>query len=155
MTFQPEISLREQTDPTKQIGIINGPNLNLLGRREPEIYGHIRFEHYLFKLRSLFPNVELLYKQSNHEGDLIDQIQKWGFSLDGIICNAAAYTHTSIALADAIRAIPIPVVEVHISDLSKRESYRQNSYMRPYCVHSIMGEGLEGYGKAIAFLIDR
>jgi 3-dehydroquinate dehydratase-2 len=155
MTFQPEKSSRVEPAPHKKIGILNGPNLNVLGRREPEIYGHIRFEHYLFKLRSLYPAVELLYKQSNHEGDLIDHLQKWGFSLDGIVCNAAAYTHTSIALADAIRAISTPVVEVHISDLSKRESYRQTSYMRPHCIHSIMGEGLDGYAKAIAFLINR
>lgn len=137
----------------KQIGILNGPNLNLLGLREPEIYGSKRFEHYLHELRNLFPNVEILYKQSNHEGELIDQLHSWGFALDGIVCNAAAYTHTSIALADAVRAIQAPVVEVHISDIRNRESYRQISYLRPYCVHHITGKGLAGYAEAIQHLI--
>ncbi len=139
----------------KQIGILNGPNLNLLGLREPEIYGRKRFEHYLYELRNLFPDVILFYKQSNHEGELIDQLHSWGFSLDGIVCNAAAYTHTSIALADAIRAIQTPVVEVHISDTRNRESFRQTSYMRPYCIHHIMGKGLSGYAEAIQYLIQR
>src|SRR6056297_345827 len=149
-------SLPPITPPSpKQIGILNGPNLNLLGLREPEIYGSKRFEHYLHELRNLFPNVEILYKQSNHEGELIDQLHQWGFSLDGIVCNAAAYTHSSIAIADAIRAISTPVVEVHLSDLTTRESYRKTSYMRPHCIYSIMGKGLEGYAEGIQYLIDR
>lgn len=156
------LSMAASSSPTqdpqvspKQIGILNGPNLNLLGLREPEIYGHKRFEHYLFELRSTFADVVLFYKQSNHEGDLIDQLHSWGFSLDGIVCNAAGYTHTSIALADAIRAISTPVVEVHISDTRNRESYRQTSYMRPHCVHHILGKGLAGYAEAISYLIQR
>jgi 3-dehydroquinate dehydratase-2 len=138
-----------------QIGILNGPNLNLLGRREPEIYGERPFEPYLFELRSLFPHTELFYKQSNHEGDLIDQLHDWGFSLDGVICNAGAYTHTSIALADAVRAIPAPVIEIHLTDLNQREAYRQTSYMRSFCVHSIMGKGLRGYAEAVQYLLER
>jgi len=139
----------------KQIGILNGPNLNLLGLREPQIYGKQRFEHYLFTLRNQFPTVFLPFKQSNHEGVLIDQLHKWGYSLDGIVCNAAAYTHTSIAIADAIRAIPAPVVEVHLSNTEEREPYRRISYMRPFCAHHILGKGLEGYSEAIGFLLNR
>ncbi|SRR6056297_253191 len=155
MASNPTTSVLNYQSTAKRIGILNGPNLNLLGLREPEIYGDTRFEHYLFKLRSLFPGIEVLYKQSNHEGDLIDQLHQWGFSLDGIVCNAAAYTHSSIAIADAIRAISTPVVEVHLSDLTTRESYRKTSYMRPHCIYSIMGKGLEGYAEGIQYLIDR
>lgn len=136
-----------------KITIINGPNLNLLGKREPEIYGHTSFEDYLNCLRQDFPEVEMEYFQSNHEGALIDRIQEAGFSSDGIVLNAAAYTHTSIAIADAIRAIPAPVVEVHISDISKREPYRSVSMIREACCAVFMGKGLESYRESIEFLI--
>jgi 3-dehydroquinate dehydratase-2 len=139
----------------KQIGILNGPNLNLLGRRQPKIYGGKRFEIYLHELRLQFEDVSILYFQSNHEGDLIDKIQKWGFTLSGIVCNAGAYTHTSIAIADAIQAISAPVVEIHISDTDQREAFRKISYMRPHCIHHIIGLGINGYEEAIRYLIDR
>ncbi|NBB88497.1 MAG: type II 3-dehydroquinate dehydratase [Bacteroidetes bacterium] len=145
----------EDKPAIQQIGILNGPNLNLLGKREPKIYGGKRFEVYLHALRLQFEDVSILYFQSNHEGDLIDQIQKWGFSLSGIVCNAGAYTHSSIAIADAIRAISSPVVEVHISDTNKREEFRKKSFMRPHCIHHIIGHGVHGYEEAIRYLINR
>ena len=134
--------------------IINGPNLNLLGKREPEIYGRLSFEDYFARLQQEFATITLHYFQSNHEGELIDKIHEIGFSYDGIVLNAGAFTHTSIALADAIGAIPTPVVEVHISNIHARESYRHNSYLAPKCVGSIIGLGLKGYELAIDFLMD-
>jgi 3-dehydroquinate dehydratase II len=133
--------------------ILNGPNLNLLGKREPEIYGHQTFEQVFADWQLQYPDMELVYVQSNHEGVLIDTLHTFGFSADGIILNAGAYTHTSIALADAIAAITTPVVEVHISNIHARESFRHHSFLAPKCVGCIVGLGLEGYRLAIDFLI--
>jgi 3-dehydroquinate dehydratase II len=134
-----------------KILIINGPNLNLLGKREPEIYGHRSFEQFLDELRAQFPEVELEYFQSNHEGALLDRIHETGFSVDGIVLNAGALTHTSIALADAVAAITAPVIEVHISNVHKRESFRHHSYLSAKCVGSIVGLGLDGYRLAVEY----
>ena len=135
-----------------KILILNGPNLNLLGKREPEIYGNISFEAYLPQLRVRFPQHELTYFQSNHEGVLIDKLQEADGQFDAVVMNPGAYTHTSIALADCIRAISILVIEVHISDISKREPYRRHSFTAEACVKCISGLGLEGYAKAIEAL---
>lgn len=132
-----------------KILILNGPNLNLLGKREPEIYGSTSFEDFLPQLRSRFPQHEIDYFQSNHEGVLIDQLQEADGQYDAVVMNPGGYAHTSIALADCIRAIGIPVVEVHISDISKREAYRKHSYTGEACLRCFMGMGLEGYAKAI------
>ncbi len=132
-----------------KIAIINGPNLNLLGKREPDVYGIETFEAFFESLQKEFNNVELVYFQSNHEGALIDKIQEVGFSFDGIILNAGAYTHTSIAIADAISTITTPVVEVHISNVFKREKFRQHSYISPVVKGTIGGFGLQSYKLAI------
>lgn len=132
-----------------KISIINGPNLNLLGKREPEIYGSQTFEDYLEILKSKFPNVELSYYQSNIEGELIGKIQEVGFSYDGIILNAGAYTHTSIGIGDAIKAIKTPVVEVHISNTFSRESFRHQSYISGNTKGVILGFGMKSYELAI------
>ena len=132
-----------------KIGIINGPNLNLLGKREPEIYGSQTFEDYLEILKSKFPNVEFSYYQSNIEGELIDKIQEFGFSYDGIILNAGAYTHTSIGIGDAIKSITTPVVEVHISNTFSRESFRHQSYISGNAKGVILGFGMKSYELAI------
>jgi len=138
----------------KKIVIINGPNLNLLGKRQPEIYGNQTFEEYFDLLQLHFEDlVELEYFQSNHEGALIDKIQEIGFDDIGIVLNAGGYTHTSIALADCIRAITCPVIEVHISDIKNREPYRHHSYLEEVCISSIMGKGLVGYQLAVEQLI--
>lgn len=134
--------------------IINGPNLNLLGKREPEIYGRLSFEDYFARLQQEFSTITLHYFQSNHEGELIDKLHEVGFSYDGIVLNAGAYTHTSIAIADAIGAITAPVVEVHISNVHAREAFRHHSYIASKCVGSIIGLGLKGYELAIDFLMD-
>lgn len=133
--------------------IINGPNLNLLGVREPEVYGRQTFEDYFTYLQEEFPTVTLHYFQSNHEGALIDKLHETGFSYDGIILNAGAYTHTSLAIADAISGIRTPVIEVHISNVHAREAYRHHSYMAAKCVGSIAGLGLKGYELAIAYFV--
>lgn len=133
-----------------RILVINGPNLNLLGKREPEVYGSVSFEEYLPQLRGRFPQHEISYFQSNHEGCLIDKLQEAEGQFDGVVMNPGAYAHTSIALADCIRAIGIPVVEVHISDITKREPYRQHSFTAEACVKCISGKGLRGYDEAIA-----
>ncbi|MFV0531537.1 MAG: type II 3-dehydroquinate dehydratase [Flavobacteriales bacterium] len=138
-----------------KIIIINGPNLNLLGKREPEMYGNQSFENYLEELKSKFPYLDLIYFQSNHEGDLIDKIQETGFHYDAIILNAGAYTHTSIALHDCIKAITTPVIEVHISNIEEREYFRKHSYITPVAQHLIMGHGLNGYEMAIRFIIEK
>ena len=138
-----------------KILILNGPNLNLLGKREPEIYGHTSFDDYLPQLRKRFPQHEITYFQSNHEGVLIDQLQEADGPYDAVVMNPGGYAHTSIALADCIRAIGIPVVEVHISDISKRELYRRHSFTAEACVKCISGLGLEGYAKAIEALETR
>ncbi|SNT10658.1 3-dehydroquinate dehydratase [Ekhidna lutea] len=132
-----------------KILILNGPNLNLLGKREPEIYGSQSFEDFLVDLKKRFPEDELEYFQSNHEGALLDKLHEVGFSYDGIVFNPGAYTHTSIALRDAIAGIKTPVFEVHISNLAKREDFRQVSYVKDVCIGSINGMGLEGYAVAI------
>jgi len=133
--------------------IINGPNLNLLGSREPGIYGNTTFENYLEELKSKF-DVDLEYFQSNSEGELVDEIQSAGFNSDGIVINAGAYTHTSVAIADAIRAVDAPVIEVHISNTAARESFRHNSYISPVCLGTITGFGLDSYELAVrAFVL--
>ena len=135
-----------------KILILNGPNLNLLGKREPEIYGNLSFEAYLLQLRERFPQHDLSYFQTNHEGVLIDKLQEADGQYDAVVMNPGGYAHTSIALADCIRAISIPVVEVHISDISKREPYRRHSFTAEACVKCISGLGLEGYAKAVESL---
>ena len=137
------------------IHIINGPNLNLLGKREPEIYGQETFEMYLEGLQRRFSGVTLHYFQSNHEGALIDYLHQHGFEDAGFIINAGAYTHTSIALADAISAIPATVVEVHISNVFAREPFRHHSYLSPVCKGSIVGLGLTGYQLAVEWFLNR
>ena len=136
-----------------KIIIINGPNLNLLGKREPEVYGSTSFEDYLNALSKKYPNIDFSYYQSNIEGELITKIQEVGFNYDGIILNAGAYTHTSIGIADAIKAITTPVVEVHISNTFSRESFRHQSYISPNVKGVIIGFGLKSYDLAVeAFL---
>lgn len=129
--------------------IINGPNLNLLGMREPEIYGNEVFDTYLQRLRAKYPEVEIEYYQSNVEGELINKLHEAGFSCDGIILNAGAYTHTSIAIADAVAAIRTPVIEVHISNVACREEFRRHSFLTPVCKGVISGFGLGSYELAV------
>jgi 3-dehydroquinate dehydratase-2 len=133
----------------KRIQIINGPNLNLLGKREPGVYGSKSFESYFEELKAAFPNVELSYFQSNSEGAIIDKIHETGFSFDGIVLNAGAYTHTSVAIADAIRSINTPVIEVHISNVFKREAFRHHSFLSDACLGCIVGFGLNSYRLAL------
>jgi 3-dehydroquinate dehydratase, type II len=133
--------------------IINGPNLNLLGTREPGIYGTEIMESYLTTLRKRYPSVEIEYYQSNVEGELINKMQEVGFSYDGIILNAGAYTHTSIALLDCIRALQTPVIEVHISNVNNREEFRRHSIIGPGCKGTIQGFGLDSYRLAIEALL--
>ena len=128
-----------------KILIINGPNLNLLGVREPGIYGSRGFDDYLEELRKENADVEIGYYQSNHEGGIIDKLHEVGFTIDGIVLNAGGYTHTSVAIADAISAIRTPVVEVHISNIGKREEFRHHSFLSAVCVGSIAGFGLDSY----------
>jgi 3-dehydroquinate dehydratase II len=134
--------------------IINGPNLNLLGVREKSIYGSESFESYLEKLRARYTAIELSYFQSNIEGELINKLHEEGFSTDGIILNAGGYTHTSVALADAISAITTPVMEVHISNIYARESFRHHSYLSSRCKGVICGLGMEGYRLAIEYFLN-
>ncbi len=129
--------------------IINGPNLNLLGKREPEIYGSKTFEDYFKKLQEKFKNVELSYFQSNIEGEIIDKLHEVGFNFDGIILNAAAYTHTSVGIGDAVKGIETPVVELHISNVHAREEFRHHSYIASAAKGVIFGFGLKGYELAI------
>ena len=133
----------------KNIIIINGPNLNLLGKREPEIYGSKTFDAFFNELQSDFPQFKLDYFQSNIEGELIDQLHKVGFSSDGIILNAAAYTHTSVGLGDAIKAIDTSVIEVHISNTFAREDFRHTSYITPNAKGLILGFGMDSYRLAV------
>lgn len=135
-----------------KIQIINGPNINLLGRREPEIYGSRGFIDYFNELQEKYPDIEFGYYQSNIEGELIDKIQDTGFEYDGIILNAGAYTHTSIALQDAIRSIDCPVIEVHISNVHKREEFRHKSMISCACKGVICGFGLDSYRLAVEAL---
>lgn len=136
-----------------EIAIINGPNLNLLGIREPETYGAQGFDAFLDSLKSDFPDVQFHYFQSNVEGELINEIQRLGFSVGGIILNPGGYTHTSVALGDALAAITAPVIEVHISNVHARESFRQISHVSAKARGTITGLGLEGYRLALQFLI--
>ena len=135
----------------KKILIINGPNLNLLGKREPEIYGNQNFEDYFKTLKKEFPKLDLKYFQSNHEGEILDRLHEDGFSLDGIVFNGGGFTHTSIAIGDAISAITTPVIEVHISNVYAREEFRHHSYFSKNCVGVIVGMGLTGYELALRF----
>jgi len=138
-----------------KIAIINGPNLNLLGKRETDIYGNMSFENYFEQLLSLFPAVEFHYYQSNVEGELINEIQRVGFDYDGIVLNPGGYTHTSVALGDAIAAIKTPVIEVHISNVHAREEFRKISHVSAKCKGTIAGLGLKGYELAVKFFIDK
>ena len=138
-----------------EIAIINGPNLNLLGKREPTIYGTQTFEEYLKIIKAKFPAITFQYFQSNIEGELIDEIQKVGFSVDGIIINPGGYTHTSVALGDAIAAVKAPVVEVHISNIFGREDFRKLSHVSGKSVGVISGLGLKGYSLAVEYFIDK
>lgn len=133
----------------KKIIIINGPNLNLIGKREPKIYGNISMEDYLSEIRNNFPKIQIDYFQSNVEGDLINKLQEVGFSYDGVVLNAGGYTHTSVAISDAVAAIKTSVVEVHISNVYKREEYRHQSLMAKNCIGIIAGFGLHSYKMAI------
>lgn len=137
----------------KKILILNGPNLNLLGKREPEIYGNQTFEEYFKILKGKFSQIELYYFQSNVEGFLIDKIHEVGFDFDGIVFNPGAYTHTSVALRDAISAVTSPFIEVHISNTAQREAFRHHSYVSPVCVGTILGLGLKGYELAIEYFV--
>jgi len=136
-----------------KIIIINGPNLNLIGKREPEIYGNRSFNDFLAELRDSFSSISIEYFQSNIEGEIIGKIQEVGFSYDGIILNAGGYTHTSIAISDAIKAISTPVVEVHISNIWARETYRKNSLLSPFVKGTISGFGLNSYRLAVNAII--
>ena len=137
-----------------RIQIINGPNINLLGKREPSIYGSVTFEDYLAELRKRYADLEIDYFQSNIEGEMIDCIQQTGFEADGIILNAGAYTHTSIALQDAIRSVTAPVIEVHISNVHSREAFRHVSMIACACKGVICGFGLNSYRLALEALLD-
>ena len=137
----------------KHIEIINGPNLNLTGRREPEIYGSVTMEQYLDELRQSFPEVQIGYYQSNVEGEIINRIHEVGFSADGIIINAGGYSHTSVALHDALAAVPAPAIEVHLSNIFSREEYRHHSLLTSACRGIICGLGLKGYKLALNALL--
>ncbi|MFO8234020.1 MAG: type II 3-dehydroquinate dehydratase [Bacteroidales bacterium] len=134
------------------IQILNGPNLNLIGQREKDIYGNIKFEDYIKLLKELFTDFEFLYYQSNVEGEIVNKIQQAGKETEGIVINAGAYTHTSVAIRDAITAIKVPVVEVHISNIYDREEFRHKSLLAPKCNGSVIGFGLDGYRLAIEAL---
>lgn len=140
-----------------RILILNGPNLNLLGQRQPEIYGTTTLAEILADLQARFPDVTIDHLQSNHEGVLIDALQEAGYgskTYDGVVLNAGGYTHTSVALADAVAAIPVPVIEVHLSDISARETFRRHSFLTPVCTATISGLGPQVYSLAIQKLID-
>ena len=146
-----------------KIVIINGPNLNLLGKREPQIYGTQSMEQILVDIQRAHMDVHLIYLQSNHEGDLIDWVQRYGIEAmrregdeaKGIVLNAGGYTHTSVALRDAVACANVPVVEVHISDISQREEFRRISLLTDVCTHSIIGPGTKGYLEAVEWLVER
>src|ERR1700712_589259 len=138
-----------------KIAIINGPNLNLLGKREPEVYGNRNFEQYFDELQKRYPDVNFIYYQSNVEGELINKLQEFGFSYDGIIINPGGYTHTSVAIGDAIAAITTPVIEVHISNVHAREEFRKISHVSAKCKGTIVGLGLKGYELALLSLVGK
>ena len=137
-----------------KIAIINGPNLNLLGKRETEVYGNMSFEKYFEQLQSIFPAVTFHYYQSNVEGELINEIQRIGFDFDGILLNPGGYTHTSVALGDAIAAIKTPVIEVHISNVHAREEFRKISHVSAKCKGTISGLGLKGYALGVKWFLE-
>lgn len=137
----------------QRIVFINGPNLNLLGTRQPEVYGSITFDDYLAGLKSRHTSVQLEYFQSNHEGQIIDWLHTFGFHVDGIILNAGGYSHTSVAIRDAIEAIDCPVVGVHISDIYARENFRHVDLLADVCVTSVVGKGLDGYEEALRIVM--
>jgi 3-dehydroquinate dehydratase-2 len=136
-----------------KIQIINGPNLNLLGKREPDVYGNTSFEEYLESLKKLFPEVEIHYYQSIVEGELINKIHEVGFTFDAILLNAGGYTHTSVAISDAIAGVTTPVLEVHISNIYKREEFRHKSIISKSCIGMISGLGLKGYELGIRYFL--
>jgi len=136
-----------------RIAIINGPNLNLLGKRETNVYGNMSFESFLDELKKKFPQIEFTYYQSNIEGELVNEIQRAGLDADGIVLNPAAYTHTSVAIGDAVAAIKSPVVEVHISNVHAREDFRKLSHISAKAAGSIFGLGLKGYELAVDYLL--
>ena len=152
-----------------RIVILNGPNLNLLGRREPAIYGTRSMEQVLLDIQRAYPELHIAYHQSNHEGDLIDWVQEYGVlaigdwrlaigkgqEVDGIVLNAGGYTHTSIALRDAVACSRVPVVEVHVSDIMQREPFRQISLLTDVCAHSVIGQGTDGYRQAVEWIMNR
>jgi 3-dehydroquinate dehydratase-2 len=138
-----------------KIAIINGPNLNLLGKRETDVYGNMPFDQYLDQLKKKFSQVDFHYFQSNIEGEIVDELQKVGFSYDGIILNPAGYTHTSVAIGDAVAAIKTPVVEVHISNVHAREEFRKLSHVSGKSIGSIFGLGLKGYELALQYFLDK
>ena len=138
-----------------KIAIINGPNLNLLGKRETDIYGNIPFEQFLESLKKKYANIEISYFQSNVEGEIVSELQRVGFDFDGIILNAAAYTHTSVAIGDAVAAIKTPVIEVHISNVYAREDFRHLSHLSGKAAGSIAGLGLKGYELAMDYLLSK
>ena len=138
-----------------KIAIINGPNLNLLGKRETDIYGNMSFDKYLEELKAKFPQVNFHYYQSNVEGELINEIQRLGFDYDGIVLNPGGYTHTSVAIGDAIAAIKTKVVEVHISNVHAREDFRKISHVSAQCKGTISGLGLKGYELAVKWFVDK
>lgn len=137
-----------------KIAIINGPNLNLVGKREPEMYGHRSMDDFMEALKNKYADQEIDYFQSNVEGDLINELQRVGFSADSILLNAGAYTHTSIAIADAVKAISSPVIEIHLSNIFAREEFRKQSFLSPVCKAIISGFGLKGYELAIESLFE-
>ena len=137
----------------KNIIIINGPNLNLLGKRQPEIYGDINFNDFLIELKNKFSSISISYFQSNIEGEIIDKLHEVGFYFDGIILNAAAYTHTSVAIGDAVASIKSPVIEVHLSNTYAREDFRHKSYISPHAKGIVLGFGLKSYELALSSLI--
>jgi 3-dehydroquinate dehydratase II len=136
-----------------KIAIINGPNLNLLGKREPAIYGNTSFEDYLDSLKKKYADIEISYFQSNVEGELINELQRVGFGHDGIILNPGGYTHTSVAIGDAVAAITTPVIEVHISNIHTREDFRKHSFVADKAAGSIIGMGLDGYEMALEWFL--
>ena len=136
-----------------KISIINGPNLNLIGTRETDVYGSETFEHYFQKLRKKYENVDFDYFQSNIEGELINEIQRAGMKMDGIILNPGGYTHTSVAIGDAVAAIKVPVIEVHISNIDAREEFRKLSHVSAKCKGTISGLGLKGYALAVEYFL--
>jgi 3-dehydroquinate dehydratase-2 len=142
-----------QINISLKIIIINGPNLNLLGKREPEIYGSKTFEEFFQEMKDNFPQIELTYYQNNVEGELVNKLHEVGFSYNGILLNAGAYTHTSVALSDAIAGIPAPVIEVHISNIYKREEFRHKSIISKECIGMIAGLGLQGYELGLHYFL--